>query len=180
MKKLVTEGDHPNWLTQGRTVLVPKNSQQSQMSSNYQSITCLSTTCKFLSGILADKIGVHMEREKRSAQHRKCWAPQKVESKILCQQETRSDQLMDECKRLMTTWKNSDKAAAWYKKPLNGAWHQAVSEFADIFHTYQWLKKATSNQTLGLWSLQLKSRPSTPGQSHTRSTTLCKIQEKVV
>ena len=118
MKKLVTEGDHPNWLTQGRTVLVPKNSQQSQMSSNYQSITCLSTTCKFLSGILADKIGVHMEREKRSAQHRKCWAPQKVESKILCQQETRSDQLMDECKRLMTTWKIQIKLQPGIKSHL--------------------------------------------------------------
>ena len=36
--------------------------------------------------------------------------------------------------------KNSDKAASWYEKLLNGAWHKGVSKFADIFHAYQWLK----------------------------------------
>ena len=34
-KKLGTEGDHPSWLTQGRTVLVMKDPQQNQISSNY-------------------------------------------------------------------------------------------------------------------------------------------------
>ena len=37
--------------------------------------------------------------------------------------------------------------------------------------------KATSEQTPKLWSWRLKSRPSTPGQWHTRSTTLCKIPD---
>ena len=68
MEKLVTEGDHPSWLTQGRTVLVMKDPQQGPIPSNYRPITCLSTTWKLLSGILADKIGVHMDEYMHKAQ----------------------------------------------------------------------------------------------------------------
>ena len=32
-----------------------------------------------------------------------------------------SDQLTAKCKRLIATWKQLDKAAAWYKKPLHDA-----------------------------------------------------------
>ena len=68
MEKLVTEGDHPSWLTQGRTVLVMKYPQQGPIPRNYQPITCLSTTWKLLFGILADKIGVHMDEYMHKAQ----------------------------------------------------------------------------------------------------------------
>ena len=44
MEKLVTEGDHPSWLTQGRTVLVMKDPDIGPIPSNYRPITCLSTT----------------------------------------------------------------------------------------------------------------------------------------
>ena len=44
---------------------------------------------------------------------------------------------MAECKRLIAIWKEPDEAAAWYKKPLHGAWHKGVSEVADMTHTYQ-------------------------------------------
>ena len=61
MEKLATEGDHPSWLTQSRTVLVIKDPQQGPISNNYRPIPCLSTTWKLLSGILADKIGVNID-----------------------------------------------------------------------------------------------------------------------
>ena len=38
-----------------------------------------------------------------------------------------SDPLMAECKRLIATWKEPDEVAAWYEKPLHGAWHKGVS-----------------------------------------------------
>ena len=100
----------------------------------------------------------------------KIWSP--------CQQESRSDPLMTECKDLMATWTKPDKAAAWSVKPVNGAWHKGVSEFADTVSTYQWHKKSTSEQTLRLWSLQLKRRPSTSEQWHMIFTTLCKILDE--
>ena len=68
MEKLVTEGDHPRWLTQGRTVLVMKDPQQGPIPSNYRPITCVSTTWKLLSGILADKIRVYMNAYMHKAQ----------------------------------------------------------------------------------------------------------------
>ena len=68
MEKLVTEGDHPSWLTQGRTVLVRKDPQQGPIPSNYRPVTCLSTTWKLLSDILTDKIGVHKNGYMHEAQ----------------------------------------------------------------------------------------------------------------
>ena len=68
MEKLVTEGDHPSWLTQGRTVFVIKDPQQSKIPSNYGPIICLSTTWKLLSGVLADKVKVHMNEYMHKAQ----------------------------------------------------------------------------------------------------------------
>ena len=67
MEKLRTE-DHPSWLIQGRTVLVMKDPQQGPMPINYRPITCLSTNWKLLSGILADKIGIHMDQYMHKAQ----------------------------------------------------------------------------------------------------------------
>ena len=49
---------------------------------------------------------------------------------------------MAECRHLIATWKKSDEAAAWYKKPLHGAWHKGVSEVADMTRTDQWLNKS--------------------------------------
>ena len=50
MEKLVIDGDHPCWLTQGRTVLVKKDPDNGPAPSNYRPI----------SGIVADKIQDHM------------------------------------------------------------------------------------------------------------------------
>ena len=49
---------------------------------------------------------------------------------------------MAEFKPLIATWKEPDKTAAWYEKPLHGAWHKGVSEVADMARTYQWLNKS--------------------------------------
>ena len=45
-------------------------------------------------------------------------------------------------KNLIATWKEPDKTAAWYEKPLHGAWHNGVSEVADMALIYQWLNKS--------------------------------------
>lgn len=50
----------PPWLTQGRTVLIQKDPAKGTTPSNYRPITCLPTTWKLLSGILADQITTHL------------------------------------------------------------------------------------------------------------------------
>lgn len=68
MDNMIADGDHPEWLTQGRTVLIMKDSSKGAIPSNYRPITCLSTTWKLLSGILADKIQDHMGSQMHNAQ----------------------------------------------------------------------------------------------------------------
>ena len=41
--------------------------------------------------------------------------------KFYVSRKAESDPLMAECKHLIATWKEPDKAAAWYEKPLHGA-----------------------------------------------------------
>ena len=51
----------PKWIVCGRTVLLPKSSKTSD-PSHYRPITCLSTFWKLLSGILAEKISLHLNK----------------------------------------------------------------------------------------------------------------------
>ena len=50
----------PQWLVTGRTSLLPKNAETNK-AKNYRPITCLTTTWKTLTGILATKIEKHLE-----------------------------------------------------------------------------------------------------------------------
>ena len=56
--------------------------------------------------------------------------------KFYVSRKAESDLMMAECKRLIAIWKEPDEAAAWYEKPLHGAWHKGVSEVADMNCTY--------------------------------------------
>ena len=89
----------------------------------------------------------------------------------------KSDLLMAECKRLMATWKEPDEAAAWYEKPLHGAWHKGVSEVADMARTYQWLNKSNirANTEALIMAVQEQAL-NTRAVAH-ESTTLCKIHD---
>ena len=55
----------------------------------------------------------------------KAWSP-------VSEEQQKSDPLMTEYLPFIATWKEPDKAAAWYEKPLHDAWHKSVSEVADM------------------------------------------------
>ena len=57
MNQLLMDGMHPEWLTQGWTVVIMNDPQKGMIPSNCQPITWLRTTWKLLSGIIAAKIG---------------------------------------------------------------------------------------------------------------------------
>jgi hypothetical protein len=50
----------PDWLATGITYLLPKPGD-TKKSKNYQPITCLSTTYKTLTGIIARRILIHLK-----------------------------------------------------------------------------------------------------------------------
>ena len=54
-------GEIPAWLTQGRTVLLPKTEELSN-EKNYRLITCLNTCYKIFTGIIGNYMKDHAER----------------------------------------------------------------------------------------------------------------------
>uniref|UniRef100_A0A3B3HMT5 Carbohydrate sulfotransferase n=1 Tax=Oryzias latipes TaxID=8090 RepID=A0A3B3HMT5_ORYLA len=62
MNQLLKEVTHPEWLTEGRTILIQKDPSKGAVPSNYRPITCFSTTWKLMPGIIATKINRHMDQ----------------------------------------------------------------------------------------------------------------------
>ncbi|XP_032426375.1 uncharacterized protein LOC116724756 [Xiphophorus hellerii] len=68
MNQLLQSGTHPEWLTEGLTILIQKDPSKGPVPPNYRPITCLSTTWKLMSGIIAAKISKHMDKYMSTAQ----------------------------------------------------------------------------------------------------------------
>ena len=51
------------WLTVNRTVLIQKDKEKGNVVNNYRPITCLPIMWKLFTGILADEIYNHQEKE---------------------------------------------------------------------------------------------------------------------
>ena len=58
------EGDTPEWMTKGRTVLIQKDKSKGIESSNYRPITCLPLVWKLLTGVITDEVYDFLETEK--------------------------------------------------------------------------------------------------------------------
>ena len=58
------EGDTPEWMTKGRTVLIQKDKSKGIESSNYRPITCLPLVWKLLTGLITDEVYDFLETEK--------------------------------------------------------------------------------------------------------------------
>ena len=60
LKECVEQGDVPEWLVKGRTVLFQKDPEKGIDVQNYRPIACLPLMWKLLTGIFADKIYDHL------------------------------------------------------------------------------------------------------------------------
>jgi hypothetical protein len=63
--------------------------------------------------------------------------------KSYVQMKALTDPLMARCQELVNSWDDLEEKDGWYDKPLHGAWHQQVSQVADMGMglSYQWLHK---------------------------------------
>ena len=61
LKECMEQGDVPEWMVKGRTVLFQKDPLKGNAASNYRPIACLPLMWKLLTGILADKIYDHLQ-----------------------------------------------------------------------------------------------------------------------
>ena len=56
LNTILNTGTPPDWLTSGRTVLIPKDPSKGNIPSNYRPITCLPIMCKLLTGMITEHI----------------------------------------------------------------------------------------------------------------------------
>ena len=56
------QGNVPEWMVRGRTVLIQKDPAKGAQASNYRPITCLPMMWKLLTGIMGEKLYSHLER----------------------------------------------------------------------------------------------------------------------
>ena len=64
LTECLDSGFVPSWLTRGRTSLLQKDKSKGNVASNYRPITCLPLMWKLLTGVIADQIYAHLDREK--------------------------------------------------------------------------------------------------------------------
>ena len=77
MNKCKEVGYVPDWLVEGRTILVIKYSEKNTEVRSYRPITCLSLICTLLAGIISDQTYDHLEENKlfpgdKKRSRRKC------------------------------------------------------------------------------------------------------------
>ena len=112
----------PKWLTNGRTTLIQKDPTKGNAPSNYRPITCLPTTWKLLSGILADGVMAHLSQQNILAEEQKGIKPGSRGTK---------DQLFIDkavCKDSRT--RRTNLAVAWidYQKAYDSVPHSWIIE----------------------------------------------------
>ena len=54
-------GTTPEWMTTGRTVLIPKDPKKGNIPSNYRPITCLPIMYKVMAAMISDTMYKHLE-----------------------------------------------------------------------------------------------------------------------
>ena len=62
LQDCVYQGNVPEWMVKGRTVLIQKDPMRGTQASNYRPIACLPMMWKLLTGIMGDKLYQHLER----------------------------------------------------------------------------------------------------------------------
>ena len=60
LQKCVVEGDVPEWMVTGRTVLIEKDPAKGTNARSYGSIACLPLIWKLLSGMFVDRVYTHL------------------------------------------------------------------------------------------------------------------------
>ena len=63
LNKCLLEGNVPDWMTKGRTVLIMKSKGEGNGVDNFRPITCLSLVWKLLTGIIAEMYSLLYKEE---------------------------------------------------------------------------------------------------------------------
>jgi hypothetical protein len=124
---LTGEEELPLWLSNGTTHLLLKEGKDSWDPNNYRPITCLPSTWKLLTGILANELSDHLSAHKLLAQEQKGCCPNSRGTK---------DQLMVD-KMVMTDSRSrkTNLSMCWidYKKAFDSVPHSWIIECLKLY-----------------------------------------------
>lgn len=152
MNQLLRDGTHPEWLTQGRTILILKDPSKGAVPSNYRPITCLSTTWKLMSGIIAAKISGHMNQYMSAAQKGIGKNTRGAKHQLLVDRTVARD-----CRTRKT-----NLCTAWidYKKAYDSMPHTWITECLKLYNINRTLRAFIAN-SMRLWktTLEAKGKP---------------------
>jgi hypothetical protein len=160
----VLEGNIPAWIVKGRTVLILKDRAKGPVVENYRPITCLPTSWKLLTSIIAEEMYAHLENNNLLP----------VEQKGCCKlsRGTKDQLLID--KLLLTNCKRrkTGMSVSWidYKKAYDSVAHSWLVNCLEMLKvnadTIKFLTVA-----MNAWETELTINGDTVG--------LCKIQRGI-
>ena len=148
MNQLLREGTHPEWLTEGRTILIQKDPSKGTVPANYRPITCLSTMWKLMSGIIAAKISGHMDQYMSR--------PQKGIGKNT--RGAKHQLLVDRTVARDCRMRNTNLSTAWidYKKAYDSMPHTWIIECLEMYNINRTLRAFIGN-SMRLWKTTLEA-----------------------
>ena len=139
LQRCLMEGQIPDWMTTGRTILIKKDRTQGDVVTNFRPITCLALMWKLFTGIIGVEIYEHLDKQNLLPEEQKG-----------CRRNSRGtkDQLLIDkmiirnCKRRKT-----GVGMAWidYKKAYDMVPHSWLKTFIDMFGVAENIKKILVN-----------------------------------
>ena len=138
----------PQWLVTGRTTLIMKDPNKGPVASNYRPITCLPTTWKLLSGIMADKLIQHLDGNNIMASEQKGIMPGGRGSK--------TQLLIDKMVCLDSKRRRTNLAVAWidFQKAFDSVPHSWILEVLSLYKVNSSLVNFIS-ASMNLWNTML-------------------------
>ena len=157
MENCLIKGDVPDWMTEGRTYLIMKDSSKGNIPSNYRPITCLPLMWKLMTGVLAEEIYCYMHDQNLLTDEQKgckknCMGTKDllhIDKIILKESKTKK-------KNLATSWID-------YKKAFDMVPHSWLIECLNMFGVAKNAVKFLQT-TMVNWRTQLVSGSSVLGQ----------------
>ena len=122
LQECLTNGDVPEWMVKGRTVLIQKDPAKGTVASNYRPIACLPLMWKLLSGIFAERVYDHLKSiDVLPAEQKGCRKQSRG---------TKDQLLIDKAVLLKAKKKRVNLAMAWvdYKKAYDMVPHSWLLE----------------------------------------------------
>ena len=121
------EMESPDWLTTGNTSLLPK-SKDTHLPNKYRPICCLSTTYKWLTGIIADAIYDHLDAGNYLEKEQKGCMREKLGTK---DQLLINKAILEDCRK-----RQRNLSMAWidYKKAFDSVPHSWILRCLELYN----------------------------------------------